>query len=65
MPLEVKYYWSTYDVNRGPLSDTILFDMSDQLKSCSSAEITFLAVVLLINSTSGHFVLLSIITNMY
>ena len=65
MLLEVEYSWSLYDVKGGPLSGTILFGMPYKLKNCSSAKITFLAEVLLINSTSGYFMHWLIIANIY
>ena len=63
MLLAAKYPWSSYDVKGEPMSDTMLFDMPYELKNCSSAKITFLAGVLLINSTPGDFLRWSIITN--
>ena len=47
------------------MSDTMLSDMPYRLKNHSRAKMTFLAEVLLINSTSGYLVRWSIISNIY
>ena len=47
----------------GSLKDLMLFGIPYELKNISRAKITFLAEVLLINSTSEYFVRWSIIAN--
>ena len=65
MPLAAKYSWISYNEKVGPLSDTMFFNIQYKINIRSSANMIFLAEVLLINSASEDFACWSIITNIY